>query len=82
MSERLQCERCDSVFHLDCVNPRPTRIPKGDWMCPNCQMERGVEYYHPNKDSAVEHPYDEGLRGQVIGVEQTWQQLHFYCGFR
>ncbi len=81
VSVRLQCERCDSVFHLDCVNPRPSRIPKGDWMCPNCQLERGVEYYHPNKDSVVEHPFENGLRGLVVGIEQTWQQLHFTVAF-
>jgi hypothetical protein len=33
----LVCELCRNGFHLDCLDPPLSRIPRGDWYCPDCQ---------------------------------------------
>eukprot|EP00127_Corallochytrium_limacisporum_P000488 Clim_evm17s14 gene=Clim_evmTU17s14 len=32
----LLCDKCDKGFHMACVDPPLTRVPKGDWFCPGC----------------------------------------------
>eukprot|EP00039_Didymoeca_costata_P018008 m.331728 g.331728 ORF g.331728 m.331728 type:complete len:1565 (+) comp16789_c0_seq1:290-4984(+) len=35
----LLCDECDQGFHLYCLTPPLTKIPKGDWRCPLCLVE-------------------------------------------
>eukprot|EP00955_Chlamydomonas_euryale_P047205 353615-Chlamydomonas_euryale.AAC.9 len=35
-SKLLCCEACPSVYHLYCLDPPMTRVPRGDWFCPKC----------------------------------------------
>ena len=30
------CDVCDRGFHLDCLEPKLTKVPEGDWMCQRC----------------------------------------------
>eukprot|EP00775_Hariotina_reticulata_P005695 gene5695-5933_t len=32
----LCCEACPFVFHLACLDPPLTRVPRGTWICPVC----------------------------------------------
>lgn len=34
------CDDCDREFHMDCLIPSLTELPKGDWHCPNCTRRR------------------------------------------
>lgn len=33
----LLCEHCPRIYHLYCLDPPLTKVPKGDWLCPRCQ---------------------------------------------
>ena len=32
----LLCDGCDRGFHMFCLRPPLTVVPKGDWFCPEC----------------------------------------------
>ena len=32
----LLCDRCDSGYHMECLDPPLNNIPSGDWFCPEC----------------------------------------------
>ena len=33
----LLCDNCDKEYHMECLTPPLTAIPKGDWYCPRCE---------------------------------------------
>ncbi|KAG8975027.1 hypothetical protein FRC05_006450 [Tulasnella sp. 425] len=35
----LECEKCDSPYHLKCLNPPLKEVPEGEWFCPACVAE-------------------------------------------
>lgn len=32
----LLCDKCDRGHHMYCLKPPMTKVPTGDWFCPNC----------------------------------------------
>src|SRR3569623_2016598 len=32
----LLCDRCNEGWHMQCMTPAVTQVPKGDWFCPRC----------------------------------------------
>ncbi|KAI4967307.1 hypothetical protein ZWY2020_028739, partial [Hordeum vulgare] len=57
----ILCDGCDEAYHLYCITPLHTSIPKGKWYCPCCSVERakaGMRRYekkmlkHHRKDDA------------------------------
>lgn len=32
----LLCDRCDEGWHMQCLQPPLTSVPRGDWFCPRC----------------------------------------------
>jgi len=32
----LCCDTCSLVFHLKCVRPKISEVPRGTWHCPHC----------------------------------------------
>lgn len=32
----ILCDKCGHGWHLSCMVPRMTSVPKGTWHCPNC----------------------------------------------
>jgi len=38
-SHMLLCDGCNSGWHIDCLTPPLSSIPRGDWFCPVCQQE-------------------------------------------
>lgn len=35
-SNQLVCDLCESQFHMYCLHPPLSGVPKGDWACPIC----------------------------------------------
>ena len=33
----LICDGCDEQYHMYCLEPKVTKLPPGDWFCPNCK---------------------------------------------
>ena len=32
----LLCDSCNDGYHMDCLDPPLTKVPKGEWYCPSC----------------------------------------------
>ncbi|XP_077863492.1 tyrosine-protein kinase BAZ1B-like [Saccoglossus kowalevskii] len=60
----LLCDECNQPFHLYCLRPALSYVPKGDWMCPACKPSvarrnsRGRDYAELNGGSDSDE-YDE-----------------------
>lgn len=37
------CDGCDEAYHIYCMTPKRTCIPKGQWYCPSCSLRRARE---------------------------------------
>lgn len=48
-TKMIMCDSCDKPFHLSCLTPPLTSIPKGDWICTNCIVGNG--YYGFKEES-------------------------------
>ncbi|GAQ93509.1 hypothetical protein KFL_015960010, partial [Klebsormidium nitens] len=35
----LLCDKCDDGWHMKCLDPPLYRKPKGDWICPRCDVQ-------------------------------------------
>lgn len=40
----LLCDDCDRAYHMKCLSPPITAIPKGDWICDGCIISTGADY--------------------------------------
>ncbi|XP_065874232.1 methyl-CpG-binding domain-containing protein 9-like isoform X2 [Euphorbia lathyris] len=38
-SKVLLCDKCDSGYHMYCLNPPLETIPEGNWYCPSCSTK-------------------------------------------
>ncbi|CAO2179573.1 unnamed protein product [Urochloa humidicola] len=76
----IMCDRCDEAYHLYCITPRRTSIPKGRWYCSSCSVEKakeGMRQYERRtlklrrKDNAGQQSRNcEGLDLLLSAVEQ------------
>jgi chromodomain-helicase-DNA-binding protein 4 len=41
--ELLICEGCPAVYHMSCLTPPLSKLPRGDWYCPDCARRRGTK---------------------------------------
>ncbi|XP_051200566.1 PHD finger protein EHD3 [Lolium perenne] len=37
------CDGCDEAYHIYCMTPKRTCVPKGHWYCPQCSVRRARE---------------------------------------
>lgn len=44
-SALLLCDECNQAFHMHCLRPALFQIPKGDWLCPACDVSCVVLIY-------------------------------------
>ncbi|CAO1946810.1 unnamed protein product [Urochloa humidicola] len=44
-NEIVMCDRCDEAYHIYCMEPPRTSVPKGDWYCKSCTKARKQERY-------------------------------------
>jgi PHD and RING finger domain-containing protein 1 len=35
----LLCDSCDLGYHLECLTPPLSRVPRGEWFCPDCRAQ-------------------------------------------
>lgn len=42
-TKMILCDSCDKPFHISCLSPPLSSIPKGEWICKNCIVGNG--YY-------------------------------------
>jgi hypothetical protein len=71
---RITCERCEGSFHIGCLCLRT--VPKGDWLCNNCVLQRGVNDVHPYRNAEFIHPKN-GKGCRVISVNQVKKHVQF-----
>ncbi|TFY60833.1 hypothetical protein EVG20_g7279, partial [Dentipellis fragilis] len=38
----LECEKCDTPYHLGCLDPPLKAVPDGEWFCPACTRSPGA----------------------------------------
>jgi len=38
----LECDKCDSPWHLKCLDPPLDAVPDGEWFCPDCEEDPGA----------------------------------------
>jgi len=38
----LECEKCDTPYHLSCLNPPLSDVPEGEWFCETCAAKPGA----------------------------------------
>lgn len=41
----LCCDTCTLVFHLECIRPKLSAVPKGRWSCPHCIVDVSIGIY-------------------------------------
>uniref|UniRef100_A0A0A9D4L7 PHD-type domain-containing protein n=1 Tax=Arundo donax TaxID=35708 RepID=A0A0A9D4L7_ARUDO len=52
------CDGCDDAYHIYCLKPARTAIPKGQWYCMSCSMLRatgGLQKYEKSIVQSVKH---------------------------
>ncbi|XP_052164373.1 uncharacterized protein LOC127781446 isoform X2 [Oryza glaberrima] len=61
----ILCDGCDEAYHLYCITPRRTSIPKGKWYCSSCAIERAKEGMarHEKRMLKLHRKDDPGLQG-------------------
>ncbi|TFK62794.1 RCC1/BLIP-II [Pluteus cervinus] len=57
----LECEKCDSPYHLQCLTPPLSAVPAGEWFCPECLDDPGA----PVGAWAVKKPKSKGKKAQA-----------------
>lgn len=40
----LECEKCEKLYHLGCLNPPLAEIPLGEWFCDECLSHASPDY--------------------------------------
>lgn len=66
--QALECEKCDTPYHLGCLNPPLKEIPEGQWFCPKCEGEfaevevkrAAVKKLEEGKEAGGEEPKKRG----------------------
>lgn len=55
--ELVSCEKCQSGFHKECVEPPLRRLPRGPWTCPSCQ-KKDMKHERVYRERATETESD------------------------
>jgi hypothetical protein len=48
------CDGCDDAYHIYCMKPSHTCIPKGQWYCASCSMLRSTEGLQKSEKSILQ----------------------------
>ncbi|KAG5644318.1 hypothetical protein DXG03_008676 [Asterophora parasitica] len=53
----LECDKCDSPYHLGCLDTPLTAVPDGEWFCVSCKRTPGAPIgYYPKRKGNVAAP--------------------------
>ena len=61
----LLCDGCQKGYHMECLKPALTKIPKGYWWCSNCLLTGVDKAFPPEEES---EPTEE--KGVYLEVEK------------
>lgn len=80
----LECEKCDTPYHLGCLKPPLKAVPDDEWFCPTCAVKPGAPIGDVPKPSKAkpskkkkkeaESPEPEGKAGQKRKAAPTGQK--------
>lgn len=55
----LLCDECNRGWHMYCMKPKITEIPKGDWFCIKCRPDDYVRSTRKRRQVFVEEEEEE-----------------------
>lgn len=64
------CDGCDDAYHIYCMTPARTSIPKGQWYCSSCSVLRamdGLQKYEKSIIQSVKHVSDAKRSKMLLG---------------
>lgn len=57
--QTLLCDECNKGWHMQCLKPKLTVIPKGDWFCPRCRPDDYKPDTRKRRQKFVEEAVEE-----------------------
>ncbi|KAF7981714.1 hypothetical protein HWV62_32301 [Athelia sp. TMB] len=70
--EMLLCDGCDCGFHMFCLDPPLTSIPKGQWFCHTCLFGTGDDF---GFDEGEEHSLSS-FQARDFEFRKLWFESH------
>ncbi|KAF8265161.1 hypothetical protein EI94DRAFT_1736530 [Lactarius quietus] len=70
--EMLLCDNCDCGFHMFCLDPKLTTVPRGQWFCPTCIFGTGGDF---GFDEGEEHSLSS-FQARDREFRRRWFQAH------
>uniref|UniRef100_A0ACD5Z7K8 Uncharacterized protein n=1 Tax=Avena sativa TaxID=4498 RepID=A0ACD5Z7K8_AVESA len=55
----ILCDGCDEAYHLYCITPRRTLVPKGKWYCSSCSVERAKAGMRRYEKKMLKHHFKD-----------------------
>ncbi|KAL0033288.1 hypothetical protein WJX77_001908 [Trebouxia sp. C0004] len=70
----LECNNCLLGYHLTCLRPPLTDVPKGDWLCPSCVSGKQRRGRKAAAGTAREHLLAGGKKLALVHIQALWQE--------
>ncbi|PWN92721.1 hypothetical protein FA10DRAFT_3405 [Acaromyces ingoldii] len=67
----LLCDECNRGYHMYCLDPPLTTVPKSQWYCPPCLVGTGNDY---GFDDGETHSLDSFWKRSVEFTKSWWSQ--------
>jgi len=73
----LLCDNCDAGFHIFCLNPPLSKIPRGKWYCATCESRPGYEPWYNDEEQSCQAC---GKSGQwLLNCKECTKYYHREC---
>ena len=80
----LLCDGCDLGYHMDCLVPSLSRVPRGRWFCPTCEASGLISDYLQQRPRRlrIEDPLPRTLENVRIraAIQRTILQVSSLVG--